>query len=189
MQKGEIMVLEDNENVCGVVGFESCYKITSFGRIWSIKRDKFLNASSGIYITITLYDKGRVKNTSIHRLVAEAFINNDCKKPFVNHIDGDKHNNNISNLEWVTASENDIHAVSLGLKKNSDKQRTWARKHIKSVQEKISKKINQLTIQGELVMVHKSIRDASRTMGVTHQSLMSAIKRNGTSVGYKWEVA
>ncbi len=169
--------------------FESCYKITTKGEVWSIKRKMFLKPSRGSYYTITLYDKDKIRSTSIHRLVAESFILNPKKKPYVNHIDGNKYNNNVENLEWVTASENDIHAVKMGLKKSSIKQKEWARKHVKVLHEKSSKKINQLNKEGKIIMVHKSIREASRTMGVSHQSIMGAIKRHGLCQGFKWEVA
>jgi len=59
---------------------------------------------------VTLCENRKKKNMYIHRLVAEAFIDNPENKKFVNHIDYNKSNNNIDNLEWVTASENMIHS-------------------------------------------------------------------------------
>jgi len=52
----------------------------------------------------------------VHRMVAETFIWNQYGKPFVNHKDGNKHNNHVDNLEWCTPKENDAHAMSLGIK-------------------------------------------------------------------------
>lgn len=62
------------------------------------------------YFFVCAKENGRRKNLTIHRLVAEAFIPNPENKPEVNHIDGNPHNNHVSNLEWVTSSENRKHA-------------------------------------------------------------------------------
>lgn len=64
---------------------------------------------------------GKVKNESIHRLVAQAFIPNPDSKPQVNHIDCNTLNNNVSNLEWCTAKENTVHAWKNGMCKHSPK--------------------------------------------------------------------
>jgi uncharacterized protein YerC len=73
-----------------------------------------LDKGVGYYI-VTLCYNGKRRNHFIHRLVATAFINNPENKPVVNHKDGDKTNNSISNLEWCTHQENAQHAVSFGL--------------------------------------------------------------------------
>lgn len=67
------------------------------------------------YLSVTLYDKKRRKTFLVHRLVAEAFILNPKNKPTVNHIDGNKQNNNVNNLEWATFSEQEVHSFTNGL--------------------------------------------------------------------------
>jgi len=62
--------------------------------------------------------EGKQKRMRVHRLVAETFINNPMNKPYVNHKDGNRINNNVINLEWVTPSENTQHAVNIGLFKS-----------------------------------------------------------------------
>jgi hypothetical protein len=66
------------------------------------------------YLYVDLFNPSKTR-TFVHRLVAQLFIPNPSGKKIVNHIDGDKHNNHFTNLEWVTSKENSIHAVTLGL--------------------------------------------------------------------------
>jgi len=82
------------------------------GRI--LKQSKTRNGYLRIYPSI----KGVRKISSVHRIVLSTFIDNPENKPQVNHIDGDKSNNNLINLEWSTQSENQKHAFSTGLNSN-----------------------------------------------------------------------
>lgn len=70
------------------------------------------------YGYVTLHYRGTKRQAQVHRLVAEAFIPNPDNKPEVNHIDGDKRNNCVENLEWVTRAENMYHAQSTDLLKH-----------------------------------------------------------------------
>ena len=99
------------------------YKISNLGKIITCKhnKEKFLvpSISRNGYLRIKLYKNNKIYYFNIHRLVAKNFIKNKDNKPEVNHIDGNKTNNNISNLEWVTSSENTNHAYNNGLMKNT----------------------------------------------------------------------
>ena len=88
------------------------YKVLSSGLIISKKFNKPLNPdlSRGGYSTVTLCYEGKNNKWFVHRLVANLFIENNENKPCVNHKDGNKKNNNVSNLEWVTYSENTRHS-------------------------------------------------------------------------------
>lgn len=100
-----------------VVGFEKYYSVSDSGYVYS-KRKKTIMKSGGSstgYPKIDLYDDdGNRYPVQIHRLVAEHFIPNPHDKPQVNHIDGSRDNNKVTNLEWVTSSENMIHARDIG---------------------------------------------------------------------------
>lgn len=99
-----------------IKGYEGKYSITKDGKVWSHVRNKFLKDDlRGKYYAVKLGKYG--KKISVHRLVAIAYIKNPENKPYINHIDGDKLNNNVSNLEWCTARENIHHAQMNGLMK------------------------------------------------------------------------
>jgi len=98
------------------------YRISSYGRVLSLKgiNPRILKPRTGAhgYLHVDLHKDSKGKSTKIARLVAKAFIPNPENKPQINHINGDKTNNHISNLEWSTDSENKQHAISvLGEKK------------------------------------------------------------------------
>lgn len=128
-----------NEEWRDVVGYEEYYQISNLGRMCSKSRIKIVNSSKRANFTqfipaklrkITIskhpkhmYYQGLVSvnnvviSVKIHRLIAEAFIPNPDNKPHINHIDGNKLNNAISNLEWCTHKENMQHAWNTGLSK------------------------------------------------------------------------
>ncbi len=93
------------------------YSVSSEGDIRNDKtgRMKQLCVNTSGYYSTELYQGGVPLRKRVHRLVAEAFIPNPDGKPQVNHIDGNKLNNNVANLEWVSNSENMIHAYKTGL--------------------------------------------------------------------------
>lgn len=114
-----------------ITGYEGIYSIRSDGFVISHqKKHKSKNSKRGRrekirincpdregYLILTLSKNGITENKKIHRLVAQAFIPNRDLKPAVNHKDGNKTNNNVENLEWVSHSENTRHAYKTGLLK------------------------------------------------------------------------
>lgn len=102
-----------------ILNFEGEYQISNLGRVKSLprfkkrKEEKILKISKGKrgYYSIVLWKNQKSKTFTIHRLIACHFIPNPENKREVNHIDANKLNNNLSNLEWVTPKENSIHAI------------------------------------------------------------------------------
>jgi hypothetical protein len=109
-----------------IKGYEGFYEVSNFGRVKRIGsfrgvNKKYLNNyfltpmdNGKGYLRIKLTVNNNSKRVMLHRIIAEAFIKNELDKPFVNHIDSDRKNNLISNLEWCTQSENIYHAVKSG---------------------------------------------------------------------------
>ncbi len=103
-----------------VNNISTSYFITEDGKCYNSKTGKYLKGQEGkngyFSYNLTLPD-GSKKRMYAHRLVAIAFLpNNDLKKNQINHIDGNKLNNNVDNLEWVTSEQNQQHAISTGLR-------------------------------------------------------------------------
>ena len=105
-----------------VVGYEGLYEVSNYGRVKTlfkgvskIRKPVFTNKPG--YFGVNLYKENVSRLIRIHVLVARAFVPNPENKPVVNHKDANKRNNQVSNLEWVTQSENLRHAYDIGLQK------------------------------------------------------------------------
>jgi len=110
------------------------YLIYENGNIYSNKSKRFIKPykhKSG-YLVMDIYINKKRKVKYIHRILAECFLENKDNKKCINHKDGNKENNNLSNLEWCTYQENSIHAFKNGLNKISDKAKERCRKMGKS---------------------------------------------------------
>jgi len=177
-----------------VKGFEGYYEVSNTGIIFSKCRfitDKNDNQkqidhkrlaqhiNQNGYFCISLYKNSIGKNFRVHRLVAEMFIPNPNNKPCINHIDGNKLNNSIENLEWVTHKENTIHAFKTGLQKGSSTGKFGS-------DNKLSIPVSQI-ITGQINRIFGSRLEAERLTGISSRKI--ALCCNGkrkTAGGYKW---
>ncbi len=132
----DINITLENEIWATVKDYEECYEISNYGRVKSLERYSFYSNKSVkiegrlmrphfmkcngkyTYLTITLSKSGKVKTCLVHRLVAIHFLGNNQDLPCINHKDGNKSNNHISNLEWITQQDNIKHSIKNGLTKS-----------------------------------------------------------------------
>ena len=134
----------------------SGYYISSLGRFKNkkgvIMHDYKPHHSGYIYLRVN------VKKYALHRLVGLAFIDNIENKPFVNHIDGNKLNNNAENLEWITCSENNIHAHKIGLTKGH------------------KRKVIQYNLEMNKIQNFDTIKEASEKLSISLSCIKDVLK-------------
>lgn len=158
-----------------VINYENLYQVSNYGRVKSLRHidrrgrkivGRVLKpGKSGVgYFTVCLWRNEKPKSYLVHRLVAETYIENPLKKSQVNHIDRNKLNNHVDNLEWTTPSENTRHALS--------------------------KKICQSDLDGNIIRVFDCMTDVN-LFGFDKKCVSSVIRRNKskTSHGYRWDYA
>lgn len=114
-----------NEEFRNVLGYETKYQVSNYGRVKSVPRvyrqsrgyrkveERIIKCSSknNGYFRISIREHGGFKYKMVHRLVGEVFLDNPSNKPQINHKDKNRQNNRIDNLEWVTQRENVIHEM------------------------------------------------------------------------------
>ena len=172
--------------------YEGRYIVDSEGMVFSMKnshgnprRVPHLLATKtclGGYLAVALWDGNEYTYPRIHRLVAQLFIPNPENKPQVNHINGNKQDNRLVNLEWCTVSENSIHAYKLGL---WESPRTMLGKFNEAHPR--SRPIKQLSLNNEYIRTFPSINEAGRN-GFHMSNIVSVLKgRQFSSGGYRWQ--
>lgn len=160
-----------------IEGYEGRYQVSNLGRVKSIKHydsrghlraERVLKPTNDWdgYLRVNLY-KNRVQvNKTIHRLVAEAFIPNPENKPTVNHIDENKTNNNVNNLEWATMKEQNSHGTRL-----------------KRFSESNSKPIIAIDIANGEYTEYNSGKECAIQLGLNHGHISSVLKGKRRQTG------
>lgn len=178
--------MNTNEIWKEIPGYEGYYEVSNFGNFRSIRRlikykknglrvypSKTLltETTKDNYQRIVLMKNGIKKRFMCHRLVAITFIPNVNNKPCVNHIDGNKSNNNVTNLEWVTSKENAIHAFKNNL----------SHKHY----------INSTNVKLKCIETNEifiSAKDASRKLKLDYTNLLRNIKKSNSYKNYHFVI-
>lgn len=171
-----------------VIGYEDLYQVSNYGNVRSLNWNnthstKLLKPyNHGGYTRIGFRRNKILKNYLVHVLVAKAFIPNPENKPVVNHIDGDKTNNHISNLEWVTHKENVHHAIEHNLRPLICKP---IRK--KGKDSPLCKPIIQSSLEGTFVAEWSCSQEAAEKLGFNLESIRRCCRgERATYKGFKW---
>lgn len=167
-----------------ITGYEGHYQVSNLGSVRSMNKiakgknnsSKFFKGrilqpslSEG-YLSVGLCKNGKQSTIRVHRLVAKTFIPNPENKRTVNHIDENKLNNNVENLEWATDKENCNHG-SRTIKSSVNRY----------------KPVKQLSLSGNLIKVHRGIKLASEDTGISQKRIVDVLKgRTKQTGGYRW---
>lgn len=177
-----------------IAGYEGLYQASNFGRVKALKRpisyiNKYGNPTNTFtkehimhpsnvgrgwkehngYLSVALQVKNKQKRYNVHRLVAQAFIPNPENKPQVNHIDGNKHNNRVDNLEWATREENMRHAA-----------------HELNALKTMYHPIPVTCV--ETGKVYRSMSEAARDIGICPKTLSDTLHDKKTVKGRHWRI-
>lgn len=164
------------------------YQVSNLGKVKSKARKVVFGHSSRMdperimalaedkdgYYRVALSKDGKKKRFFVHRLVGMAWIENPEELPVINHIDGNKQNNELSNLEWCTRSENDLHAFKTGLRQATDGG--------------TRKAVMQYSQDGTFIREYESITEAGKVIGCTLQLIgMACNGKVKTAKGFVWK--
>ncbi len=175
-------------------GYEGYYEVSDAGEVRSLDRfvvnqtgkykgmkrelvGKIMKQSESVgagrdsgYLVVNLRKNHTANVVTVHKLVADAFIPNPLNLPSINHIDGNKHNNRVDNLERVSYSDNNIHAIKTGLRSPRGNP------------------IAQYDQNHNLIAVYRSTCEAARVTGVSRGGISHCLNgRCETSGGYVWK--
>lgn len=161
-----------------IAGYEGRYQVSTLGRVRNSRTGRILKPHrcgpkvrpNSLYYSVILKRKSVAKHFLVHRLVAETFIPNSGSQTVVNHIDGDKFNNSVENLEWTSYSANTIHSYNILHNKNGF---GGGPKRV---------------IRVEDGCIFNSIHEAGRICGIIPQNISRCLRGvRPTAGGYHWK--
>ena len=193
-----------------VKNFEGLYQVSNLGRVKSLnynrtRKEKILKNKydKGGYCQINLWKYGQMKHFLVHRLVAEAFIDNSNNKPCIDHIDGNRSNNRVENLRWCTYKENSNNPITLqrmsealkgknnpnyGKHLSEETKRKMSEAHTNGKHSKPVLQIDKNT--GEVIREFPSTRDVQRQLGFSIGNISQCCNgKRKTCGGFKWRYA
>lgn len=175
--------------------YEGLYQVSNLGRVKSLLRYVLRRNGQTTRVNETILKqtldtdgypivglcKNNRKTQTVHRLVAKAFIPNPENKPCIDHIDGNRTNNNVDNLRWATVKENANNPIS----KKRYRNMAIKLKHYKSKQ----KAVLQIK-DGKIINEFESMREAERKTGISHAAISSVIlNKSSQAGGFYWELS
>lgn len=195
-----------NELWKSINGYDGLYEVSNLGNIRSIdrtiiqknrwgndnmrchKKGKLIKKQKHRcgYLSVGLAKQGKVKTFLVHRLVAEAFIPNPDNKETVNHINENKKDNRVENLEWATLPENIKYGT--GIRRcHTNRDYSWFHAHSRELSPS-AKPVLQLSQNGNLIKEWNCISNAAKALNTSIQNISAAVTgKSKTACGYKWQ--
>lgn len=172
------------------------YTIDDSGKVKNIHTGKFLKNFANrqtSYYQVNLWKNNKGTWKYLHRLLAEHFIPNPLNLPEVNHIDGNRQNNALSNLEWVTGQQNKIHAIQTGLRKYTNRlteqefiqllNRVIAGESYLAVSKTVNYKVPFLSVKLRSI-ARKYGREEQLNSALKYQKYLRSHKQSSTTIPY-----
>ena len=178
-----------------IKGYEGLYQVSNLGRVRRVKKIKIvtnniLKQSKNLrgYLGVTLSKNNVRVRRQIHRLVAEAFIENKNNFSQVNHKDEDKTNNCVDNLEWCDAKYNINYGSGINRRKEKLKGRKPSSKTVEASRKSLSKRVLQFDKNGNFIEKFSSTMDVQRKKGYSNSNISRCcIGKRKSAYGFVWK--
>ena len=179
--------MENIEKWKNVWGYAN-YEVSTSGKVRNKGKEVKQCKNNKGYCTVDLYKDGERKRIFVHRLVAETFLPNPDNKPQVNHLNRNREDNRVENLEWVTPKENmnspltRKHCKEVMKGENTSMYGKFGKEH------HLSKTVIQFDLDGNMLNVWNALMDAEREVGARNGHISNCCRgKQQTSGGYKWQ--